>query len=103
MDAIVRCSPSWFVNDSCLWSTQVFNESSTFRGVIKTLAREVVKDHYSDIISPDYNPSDEEISGNQLHIQQIGCDGLREILDDCSFHYGGFDDNVCQIFLYDVF
>lgn len=79
---------------------QIFNESSTFRSVIKVLARGFVQVHYKSILDP---PITDDISGNQEHIKLIVRDGIKGILDDCSFHAGGRDENVCLIFLYILF
>ncbi|KAF5314358.1 hypothetical protein D9619_011737 [Psilocybe cf. subviscida] len=80
----------------------IYNEASTFRGVIKSRAREVIKVHYANIIFPHLakpqhrgEPGSEseceepEMPENQEGLQTIIREGVRDILDNCRFHHIG--------------
>jgi hypothetical protein len=67
---------------------QIFNEHSNFRGQMKKIAREVVKNKYPDTFCPDF-----EI-GNQLEEYEMVKDNVTSILNNGIFLRGGTDENV---------
>ena len=73
---------------------QVFQEAATFRGTMKTLAREIVRSKYAEVLTdPDFE------DGNQEgYYQTIGTQ-VKKVTQGGLFHQGGRDENVSSIFL----
>ena len=74
---------------------QVFDTGTAIRGRLKTLAREIIANTYSDVLeAKNYD------GGNQLGEQQIVKEQVENALKEGSFLEGGVDNQVCCCYLY---
>ncbi|KAF9476079.1 hypothetical protein BDN70DRAFT_935328 [Pholiota conissans] len=65
--------------------TLVFQEGTTFRGVVKAEAIRVVEEAYKDAISP-------EFEGGQVEYQALVRANINNLLDTSAFHQNGLDE-----------
>lgn len=68
---------------------QIYQEGSTFRGTLKTKAREIARDKY-----PLWPPSDWEGGQNQLEYYEYVQNAAEKLIDTNDFLHHGEDENV---------
>lgn len=90
MDGVVRCLT--YINIFIDSFPQVFNETSTFQGVIKRLARTAIGIHYQSALNPTLPKN--RTADNQAEVYKEVTERIAALIDGCGFHIGAHDKNV---------